>query len=157
MSDLIHYQPADSVRLALILDDDPAGGPALRRALGAMGYEARLMTDASAALDVLRANTETVAVFFDVEAYGETLDGEDYACVIGALLREPALAQRHIYGVISSTADDVETALGKTLARLGTPVFSKPFDVATLAGYLAQARHRMVGMATQPLTADAAS
>lgn len=132
------------VTLALILDDDVAGSDALRQTLGVLGYEARVMTDADAALDMLRMSPTPIAMFFDVEAYGATLDGHSYAFLIGALLGDPALAHRHIFAVISSTADDVEWALGKALDRLGAPVFSKPCAASALETYLTMARKREI-------------
>ena len=146
-SELIHNASETTVKRTIILDEDLIGGEMLRRLLNVLGYESFVMTGMSAALDVLRASAEPLAVFFDVEAYGETLDGASYTCLIGALLNEPALAQRHIYSVISSSADDVEAALGKTLAHLNIPVLSKPCDAQTIAGLLARAQP---SMAPQP-------
>ncbi len=143
MQDSMRDQAAGPVKVALILDDDAAGSGALRHTLVTLGYDARVMTDAEAALDALRASAEPVALFFSVEAYGATLDGQSYTYLIGTLLEDPALAQRHIYAVISYTADDVEWALGKALDRLNAPVFPKPCSASALETYLALVRGRM--------------
>lgn len=142
MQDSIHVRVEGPVTVALILDDDAAGSEELRRTLGALGYEAHVITDTDAALDALRVSDTPMAVFFNVEAHGATLDGHGYAFLIGALLGDPALAHRHIYAVISSTADDVEWALGKALDRLDAPVFRKPCAATALETYLALARGR---------------
>jgi CheY-like chemotaxis protein len=144
MQDSIRGRVEGPITVALILDDDAASSEALRRMLAALGYEAHVITDADAALDALRVSDTPMAVFFDVEAHGATLDGHSYAFLIGALLGDPALAHRHIYAVISSTADDVEWALGKALDRLGAPVFRKPCAATALETYLALARGRPV-------------
>ncbi len=144
---------AGPVKVALILDDDVTGSGALQRTLGSLGYEARVMTDASAALDSLRTSVEPMALFFDVEARGATLDGQSYAFLIGALLGDPSLAQRHVFAVISSTADDVDLALGKTLNRLGAPVFDKPCAPRALEAFLTLARGRL----TPPAQPEAAT
>lgn len=144
MRDTIREQAAGPVKMALILDDDAAGSGALRRTLDALGYQVGVMTNANAALDALRASEEPVAVFFDVEAYEATLDGRGYAFLIGALLEDPELAHRHIFAVISSTADDVEWTLGKALDRLDAPVFSKPCSASALETFLIVAHGRVV-------------
>lgn len=141
---------ADPMRMAIILDDNGASSERLRRTLGALGYQAQVVTDASVALRALRASAAPLAVFFNVEAYGETLDGESYVSMIGALLNDPELARRHLYAVISSTADDVEVTLGKTLARLETPILGKPCDPATLAAHLARTRAERAPTDTEP-------
>ncbi len=144
MQDSMRDLAAGRVKAALILDDDVTESGKLRRLLDTLGYDARVMTDANAALDALHASAEPIAVFFDVEAYGETLDGQGYTFLIGALLEDPELARRHIYAIISSTADDVEWALGKALDRLNAPVFSKPCAATAVETYLALARGRMI-------------
>jgi CheY-like chemotaxis protein len=144
MQDSIRDRVEGPVTEALILDDDAAGSEDLRRTLGALGYDAYVITDANAALDTLQVSDAPMAVFFNVEAHGSTLDGHSYAFLIGALLGDPSLAHRHIYAVISSTADDVEWALGKALDRLGAPVFRKPCAATALATYLALARGRPI-------------
>jgi hypothetical protein len=133
--DSIQYQTRP-VKVALILDNDPTGSGALWQTLNALGYEARVVSDVDVALDTLRASEEQAAVFFNVEAYGATLDGQSYAFLIGALLSDSELAHRHIYAVISATADDVEWALGKALDRLGAPVFRKPCPATAIEAYL---------------------
>ena len=138
---------AEPVKVALILDNDTAGSSALQRTLDTLGYDARVITDADAALDALRASAEPVALFFDVEARGATLDGQSYAFLIGALLEDQSLAQRHVFAVISASADDVDMALGKLLNRLGAPLFDKPCAPRALEAYLALARGRV---ASQP-------
>lgn len=142
---------AGPVKVVLILDDDVAGRGALRRTLDSLGYEARVMSDAGAALDALRTSVEPIALFFDVEARGATLDGQGYARLIGALLEDPPLAQRHVFAVISSTADDVDLTLGRTLNRLGAPVFDKPCSPHALEAYLALARGRAMEPALSPV------
>lgn len=143
MQDLNQARAMGPVKVALILDDDAAGSDTLRQTLGSLGYEARVMSDADAAIEMLRANVDPVAMFFNVEAYGATLDGRSYAFLIGALLEDPALARRHIYAVISSTADDVEWTLGRALDRLGAPVFRKPCAATVLETFLTLSRGRM--------------
>lgn len=143
MPDFMQNQSARFPKTAIILDDDMNASAALRHMLQALGYETQALVDAHVALDTLRASIEPVALFFDVEAYGETLDGRGYASLIGALLAEPALARKHIFAITSSTADDVEWALGKVLDRLDMPVFSKPYDAFTIESYLALAREPM--------------
>ena len=143
MSELVRNARGVAVKRSIILDEDRTGGELLRGMLNALGYESFLLTSVRSALGALRASAEPFAVFFDVEAYDETLDGEGYACLIGALLNEPALAQRHIYCVVSSSAGDVEAVLGKTLARLSIPILSKPCDTQTIAGLLARAQPRV--------------
>ncbi|HEU0027269.1 MAG TPA: hypothetical protein VFQ25_09155 [Ktedonobacterales bacterium] len=144
MQDSTRDRAEGPVTVALILDDDTAGSGALRQTLSALGYEARVAPDADAALDTLRMSAAPMALFFNVEAHGATLDGHSYAFLIGALLGDPALARRHIYAVISSTADDVEWALGKALDRLGAPIFHKPCGASALETYLALAGGRPI-------------
>lgn len=139
MFDRTRRQPTWLVKTALILDDDSSEDNALRRMLGELGYETQVVTDASEALDVLRASADPIALLFDVEAYEETLDGRGYVTLIGALLEDPALAQRHIFAAISSSPEEVEWTLGKALARLHTPIFGKPC-AATLEAYLTARR-----------------
>lgn len=140
MFDFTSQQFAGPVKLALILDDDITAREALRHTLATLGYEARFATDVDAALDALRTSTDTVALFFDVEAYEETLDGRGYASLIGSLLEDSTLAHQHLFAAISSTPDDVEWTLGKALARLNAPIFSKPCAADTIEAYLAAAR-----------------
>ncbi len=143
MPDFMQNQSVRSTKTAIILDDDVNASAALRQVLQALGYETQALTDAHVALDTLRSSIEPVALFFDVEAYGETLDGRGYASLIGALLAEPALARKHVFAITSATADDVEWTLGKVLDRLDMPVFSKPYDAFTIESYLALAREPM--------------
>ncbi|HEX9035417.1 MAG TPA: response regulator [Ktedonobacterales bacterium] len=142
MTDDLSALPAAPVTVVYILDDDRAAGEALRGTLGALGYQVTALSDAAMTLAALRASEERAALFFAVEAYGETLDGQGYASLIGALLEDPALARRHVFAVISSSAEDVDWTLGKALARLNTPVFSKPCDAATLDAFLSVAHAR---------------
>ncbi len=143
MPDFKQNQSVRIAKMAIILDDDNNASAALRQMLQALGYETQALADAHMALDALRASIEPVALFFDVEAYGETLDGRGYASLIGALLAEPTLARKHIFAITSATADDVEWTLGKILDRLDMPVFSKPYDAFTIESYLALAREPM--------------
>lgn len=123
-------------KVALILDDDSASSTGLQVALAQLGYHAQVMRDEGEALATLRASASPIAMFFNVEAPGQTLDNQSYVRVIGALLEDDALARRHIYAVISDTADDVELTLGKALRRLGAPVFGKPCEAASMEAYL---------------------
>jgi CheY-like chemotaxis protein len=143
MRDPMQDQAVGPVKIVLILDDDAVGSEALQHTLDTLGYRTRVMSDADAALDTLRTSPEPVALFFDVEAPGGTLDGQSYTVLIGKLLEDETLASRHIYAVISSSAGEVEWALGKALDRLGAPVFSKPCAATALETYLALARGRM--------------
>lgn len=142
-----------SAKVALILDDDSASSTALQVALAELGYHAQVMRDAEAALATLRASVSPVAMFFNVEAPGETLDDHSYVRVIGALLEDETLARRHIYAVISDTADDVELTLGKALRRLGAPIFCKPCEAAPMEAYLTIASARAISTPVPPVTA----
>lgn len=139
MSERIAETPLAPVRVVFILDEDRAASAALREELAQLGYQAQAFDDASEALNALRACDEGAVLFFDVEAYGATLDGRGFASLIGDLLREPALARLHNFAVISSTPDEVEQTLGKALARLRAPIFGKPCVGSGVEAYLALA------------------
>jgi hypothetical protein len=125
------------VKVVFILDEDTTASAALREEFARLGYPAQTFDNASEALDALRASDECAVLFFDVEAYRETLDGRGFASLIGALLQDPALLRSHHFAAISSTPDEVGWALGKALERLGAPILSKPCCSSTLEGYLA--------------------
>jgi CheY-like chemotaxis protein len=140
MRTVLRDQPARPITKALILDDDARARSVLRQTLVSLGLEAQEMSDGEAALDIMRASPAPLALFFSVEAHGETLDGQGYISIIGALLKNPELARQHICAVISSTADEVEWALGKTLARLDVPVLGKLCAAGALESYLTRAQ-----------------
>ena len=131
------------VKMALILDDDLTAREALRHTLDTLGYQTQVASDVDVALDVLRASADTIALFFDVEAYEATLDGRDYVSLIGSLLEDRTLAHKHIFAVISSTPEDVEWTLGKALARLNITILRKPCAAPTIEAYLAMARGQL--------------
>ncbi len=142
-------QPLEPVKVVYILDEDRGASEALCDLLARSGYQTRMLGATAEALAALRASDGPCALFFNVEAYGQTLDGRGFASLIGALLEDPALARSHIFAVISSTPEDVEWALGKLLARLGAGVIGKPCDACTIEAYLTLAgRHG----AQQPAT-----
>lgn len=144
MSDRIADSLPAPVKAVFILDEDSTASAALRKELAQLGYPAKTFDNASEALDALRASDECAVLLFDVEAYGETLGGRGFPSLIGALLQDPALLHSHHFAVISSTPDDVWWALGKSLERLGAPIFSKPCCASTLEGYLALADTRFL-------------
>jgi hypothetical protein len=145
-------QPLDPVQTVYILDEDVAASETLCAALTRHGYRARALADAAEALATLRASDELCALFFNVEAYGKTLDGRGFASLIGALLEDPALARSHVFAVISSTPEEVEWALGKLLAHLNARVFEKPCGAAAIDTYLSLASGRI---SQQPGSASA--
>lgn len=136
------WPPQASMKRALILDRDVSGNARLRWALSELGYQVEMAEDLNAALSAIRASAEPLAVFFNIEAPRETLDGEDFADMLGALLSERALRNQHIFAAISNTPLDVEMILGKILDRLEIPLFAKPCDVVAIEGYLALAAAR---------------
>lgn len=138
------FRPLEPVQTVYILDEDAAASEALCAALIRDGYRAQALGDAVEALATLRASDDPCALFFEVEAYGATLDGRGFASLIGALLQDPALARSHILAVMSSTPDDVEWTLGKSLARLGARVIGKPCDISRIEALLALAGERIV-------------
>lgn len=149
MPDLMQNQPGQFAKTAIVLDDDIRASATLRRMLQTLGYETQALTDAGVALDTVRASEKPVALFFDVEAYGETLDGRGYSSLIGVLLADPALARKHVFAITSATADDVEWTLGKVLDRLDMPVFSKPYDAFSIESYLTLARQPLMQPASE--------
>lgn len=149
MPDIMQNQPGRLAKTAIVLDDDSRASATLRRMLQTLGYETQALTDALVALDAVRASDEPVALFFDVEAYGETLDGRGYSSLIGALLADPALTRKHVFAITSATADDVEWTLGKVLDRLDMPVFSKPYDAFSIESYLTFAHQPLMHAASE--------
>lgn len=129
-------QPLEPVTTVYILDEDTQASEALCVALRRHGYRAQTLTSAAGALAMLRASRDVCALFFNVEAYGKTLDGRGFASLIGALLEDQALALAHIIAVISSTPEDVEWTLGKSLARLGARIIGKPCAASTIEAYV---------------------
>lgn len=154
MSDRIADSLPAPVKVVFILDEDTAASAALREELAWRDYRVQTFDDASEALDALRASDDGSAMLFDVEAYGATLDGRGFASLIGVLLRDPALARSHYFAVISSTPDEVNGALGKTLERLGAPIFRKPCVAASIEGYLAFADRRFLWQPTTEMSAS---
>jgi CheY-like chemotaxis protein len=118
----------------LVLDEDDAVREALRLLLEDAGHLVLDVTDAPAALGVLRACADPCAALFDVPPRTGRHNASFFTCVAA----EPALAARHAYVCMTTNVARLDPALRRELAAYHVPVLAKPFDVDVLLRTLVQ-------------------
>jgi two-component system, chemotaxis family, chemotaxis protein CheY len=129
----------------LIVDDDPDIRSSMRTVLEEIGdHQAYEASDGLEALEQLRASTRPLVVLLDLLM--PRLDGLG---VLDAVAKDPALAHRHAYVLV--TVSRVATA-PDFAERFAMPVrvVAKPFDITTLLDTVADAASYLAEEAQRP-------
>ncbi len=129
---------------ALIVDDDILASTRLRRSLEELGYAVREADETEAALALLAEEACSYITFFRVELPRNRMSGTDHADLIGALLRDASLGERHAFIVVTESPASVEAVLGRLLERLSVPIVTKPSNLDALHEAITQAAAHLV-------------
>jgi CheY-like chemotaxis protein len=131
-------QMQDDTPSALILDNDICASSRLRRLLEELGFAVRETDETAVALELLaHEEAHTYVTFFAVELPRNRMSGDDHTELIGALLRDLSLAERHAFIAVTESPETVEMTLGGLLARLSVPIITEPFGLETLREVIA--------------------
>lgn len=135
-------------REALVVEDDDAIREVLRDLLEGAGFTVREATDGMDAFTILHNTERGLLVLLDYLLPG--MDGGDVLAALesdaGAEVSagdatRPVL--RHAYVLLTASPQKITPEMAERLARLGAPIVAKPFDLATLAGAVDEATHRL--------------
>lgn len=114
--------------IVLVVDDDQAIREVVRLVLEQEGHTVREAADGPEGLRVLRAAVEPLVVLLD--DLMPHLSGME---VLAEVAREPALATRHAYILMTGSARILAGGTTPELARLPVLIVPKPFDITDLA------------------------
>lgn len=110
--------------LVFIVDDEPHIRDSVRMLLEDAGHSVQVAVDGVAALALLRASCEGGVVLLDVLM--PRLDGIG---VLREVARDPELATRYAYILMTTEGADLLRSLQPTLAALAITSVAKPFDI----------------------------
>jgi CheY-like chemotaxis protein len=122
----------------LVVEDDEPIRESVAFALREEGYTVYEAADGKVALERLREHTESMVVLLDL-----AMPEVDGFAVVQSVELEPALAQRHVYVVMTAQERLLPTAFVEQLTRLNIAVLPKPFDLDKLLGTVANAAKRI--------------
>jgi CheY-like chemotaxis protein len=131
--------------LALIVDTDILAVAGLWRSLEALGYTVRHVDATAGALDLLAGEGVPCVTCFAIELPRNRISGLDHADLIGALLRDERLGQRHTFVAITHSPETVEAVFGGLLRRLAVPIVAMPGTPDDLRAAIVWATARHVG------------
>jgi CheY-like chemotaxis protein len=123
---------------ALVVEDDADTRGAIAGTLEDAGYLVADAPDGVAALEVMRASPYPLIVLLDY-----WMPRADGAYVLRQVAEEDALAQRHVFIVVTATPELLPPAFAALLSRLEIPVLAKPFAVDDLLAAVARASRRI--------------
>ncbi len=123
---------------ALVVEDDLETRGAIASTLEEGGYLVAEAPDGRAALEVLRVSPYSLVALLDY--WMPRVDGAD---VLEAVARDPLLASRHAYIIVTATPELLPPAFAALLRQLDVPVVAKPFDMDELLAVVAQAARRL--------------
>jgi CheY-like chemotaxis protein len=129
---------------ALIVDRDRQTTSRLRRSLEELGYAVLEADETEVALEMLAEEASSFVTFFGVELPRNRMSGMDHADLIGALLRDTRLGERHAFIAVSEDPETVEVILGRLLERLSVPIISRPTGLDALRAAMARAVAHLV-------------
>jgi CheY-like chemotaxis protein len=135
----------DGILLALIVDTDTCAVAGLRRSLEALGYMVRHVDATAVALDLLADEVAPCVTCFAIELPRNRISGLDHTDLIGALLRDERLGQRHTFVAITHGPETVEAVFGGLFRRLAVPIVAMPGTPDDLRAAIAWATARHVG------------
>ncbi len=124
---------------ALIVDRDRQASSRLRRSLEELGYAVREADETEVALELLTEEAYSFVTFFGVELPRNRMSGMDHADLIGALLRDTRLGERHAFIAVTQSPETVEATLGRLLERLSVPIMRRPASLDVLREAIARA------------------
>jgi CheY-like chemotaxis protein len=118
----------------LVADDDEGIRNALQLVCDAEGYTAHFAADGRQALDVLHHSREPLVVVLDYKM--PHLDGLGF---LETVRRQPSLAGRHRYVLMTAMHHTFPLALLQLVDALHIPLLLKPFHLDDLLGAITQA------------------
>jgi CheY-like chemotaxis protein len=122
----------------LVADDDEGIRDALQLVCDAEGYTTHFAADGRQALDVLRHSRERLVVVLDYKM--PQLDG---LRLLETVQRQPTLAARHRYVLMTAMHHTFPLALLQVLDALHAPLLLKPFGLDDLLAAITQAAASM--------------
>jgi CheY-like chemotaxis protein len=133
----------------LIVDDDGAIRDVLRDVLEDDGYVVDEVRDGVQALDALRASPDSLVVLLDLMM--PNLDG---AGMLQAVARDPHLAGRHAFLLMTAGSPTLPLALVELMSAMDIALQPKPFEMDDLLGHVARlvARLERAAPARAPMT-----
>ncbi len=147
-------QPMTQPMTRVVVFDDRALGGGLRQTLASSGLDVVDAADCAGGLRLLRESAEPVTALFWVSLAGNMLSGLDDASLLGELLRDEALAQRHTYLLVTPTPQEVHLGLGRLLDRLHVTLLAAPLDRERLLSALWLASQRAKTRRAAPAVAE---
>ena len=110
----------------LVVDDDPSLRSVLRAVLEDLGFSMLEAADGLEALESLRTIDGGPLVVL-TDYLMPRMDGEE---LLHTVLRNPALAGRHAFALMTATAEWLPAPLLALLAECAIPILAKPFRLA---------------------------
>lgn len=139
---------ATRTRAVLIVDDDPDMREVMWDVLAGAGYEVFQAPDGEPALQRLRESQREMVVLLDV-----SMPGMDGIAVIQAVAAYEALANRHVFVMVTAWFDQLPSHVASVLRRMGIPILAKPFDIDELVAVV-QAAEQILDAGRRSLSPD---
>jgi two-component system response regulator HydG len=122
----------------LVADDDDSIRETLRTLLEDEGHRVTEAITGQATLNALRAESAGCVVLLDLVM--PDLDGVAF---LRAVQLDSALAQRHVYVVLSASNEERLNAVQPLIAALDGYLLRKPFDIDEVTSIVAKAAQRL--------------
>jgi CheY-like chemotaxis protein len=126
------------VAQVLIADDDEGIRDALRMLLEDEGYSVTEASNGRETLDYLRRDSAGCVALLDLVM--PDVEGTE---LLEAIQSDAALAQRHVYVVLSAGGEALMTQARPLVEALGSVIVQKPFDIDEVTRVVSEAMQRL--------------